>query len=215
MGGGRRSDNSSSGEEDGDAEWRAAIDSVTAVASSVKNDSNGTSYSSSRRSTHEDEEHKPQIMKHYQIKAQKMLDDLIEKSIEVVTDKSRMLEKDPPISDAGVRLFRNAPSGIVFDQTNELHGPKTRPRIVPGEVFDEKSKRFRKRLKSVAVDGTHIIDVARAAGQKSLAKMEARESAAKAAAKRDEERVAELKKIRGERWLPSIARQMKFKTSKC
>ncbi|KAL7101510.1 hypothetical protein ACP275_08G058300 [Erythranthe tilingii] len=213
MGGGRRSDNSSSGEEDGDAEWRAAIDSVTAVASSVKNDSNG----SSRRSTHEDEDqkHKPQNMKHYQIKAQKMLDDLIEKSIEVVTDKSQMLEKDPPISDAGVRLFRNAPSGIVFDQANELHGPKTRPKIVRGEEFDEKSKKFRKRLKSVAVDGTHLIDVARAAGQKLLAKMEARESAAKAAAKRDEERVAELKKIRGERWLPSIARQMKFKTSKC
>ncbi|KAL7141507.1 hypothetical protein ABFS83_08G057900 [Erythranthe nasuta] len=211
MGGGRRSDNSSSGEEDGDAEWRAAIDSVTAVASTIKNDSNG----SSRRSTHEDEEHKPQIMKHYQIKAQKMLDDLIEKSIEVVTDKSQMLAKDPPISDAGVRLFRNAPSGIVFDQANELHGPKTRPKIVRGEEFDEKSKKFRKRLKSIVVDGTHIIDVARAAGQKSLAKMEARESAAKAAAKRDEERVAELKKIRGERWLPSIARQMKFKTSKC
>jgi hypothetical protein len=39
--------------------------------------------------------------------------------------------------------------------------------------------------------------------------LEVREAAAKAKAKREEERVQELKKVRGEKWLPSVARQMK------
>lgn len=70
---------------------------------------------------------------------------------------------------------------------------------------------FRKQLKSVAVDGNDIIVSAKEAYQRSLAKQEARDAVAKAKAKREEERVAELKKIRGERWLPAIARQMRFK----
>ena len=49
---------------------------------------------------------------------------------------------------------------------------------------------------------------ARDACQRSLARFEAKDAAAKAKAKIEEERVAELKKIRGEKWLPSIAREM-------
>lgn len=52
---------------------------------------------------------------------------------------------------------------------------------------------------------------ARDACQKSLAKFEAKDSAAQVAARREEERVAELKRIRGERWLPSMAREMQLK----
>lgn len=66
---------------------------------------------------------------------------------------------------------------------------------------------FKNQLQSVAVDGTHIIAAAKHVHQKSLAKLEAREAAAKAAAKREEERVSELKKIRGERWLPCMAKE--------
>lgn len=62
----------------------------------------------------------------------------------------------------------------------------------------------------MVVDGADIIGAARREGQKSLAKLEARESAAKTAAKREEERVAELKRIRGERWLPCVAREMRI-----
>lgn len=56
-----------------------------------------------------------------------------------------------------------------------------------------------------------IITAAQDASQKSLAKLEARDAAAKIAAKKVEERIAELKKTRGERWLPSIARDMQTK----
>lgn len=64
-------------------------------------------------------------------------------------------------------------------------------------------------LQSVVVDGDDVLVSAKEASQISLAKLEARETAAKAKAKREEERVKELKKVRGEKWLPSIARQMK------
>ncbi|XP_042019609.1 uncharacterized protein LOC121767409 [Salvia splendens] len=197
MGGG--GDRSSSGEEDGDAEWMAAINSVI---SSEVHASNGAAHQQ------KDEKHKSKGLKHYQIKAGRLLDDLLDKTIEVV--RAPVVEEDPTPEDAGVRLFRTAPRGIVFDKREELHGPKKRPKIIPGEELDEKSKEFRKQLKSVAVDGEHVIAAASRQCQKTLAKSEAWESAAKAAAKQEEERVAELKKIRGERWLPSIAREMRL-----
>ncbi|KAL8476933.1 hypothetical protein ACS0TY_029290 [Phlomoides rotata] len=206
MGGHRSSSSSSSGEEDGDAEWRAAIDSVTSAPKIIKHDSNGTH-------DREDEKHKHPNIKHYQIKARKLLDEMLDKTIEVVTKTADIiLEKHPPPDDTGVRLFKRAPSGIVFDRIDEVSGPKKKPKIVPGQELEEKSKEFRKQLESVTIGGADIIAAARAAGQKSLAKLEAREAAAKAAAKREEERVAELKRIRGERWLPCIAREMRRNT---
>lgn len=51
--------------------------------------------------------------------AQKLLDDILDKSIEVVTDAVHIPEKDPATSDAGVRLFKLAPQGIVFDHVGE------------------------------------------------------------------------------------------------
>lgn len=70
---------------------------------------------------------------------------------------------------------------------------------------------FRRQLQAVVVDGVDILAAAREASQKSLARLEAKDAAAKAKANREEERVAELKRVRGERWLPSIAREMQLK----
>lgn len=67
---------------------------------------------------------------------------------------------------------------------------------------------FRRRLHSVVVDGCDVIAAAEIAVQRSLSTFEAKSLEAKAKAKKEEERVAKLKKIRGERWLPSIARAM-------
>lgn len=64
-------------------------------------------------------------------------------------------------------------------------------------------------LRSVVVDGGDILVSAKKASQISLARLEAREAAVKEKTKREEERVRELKKVRGEKWLPSVARQMK------
>ena len=73
---------------------------------------------------------------------------------------------------------------------------------------------FRRQIESVAIDGENIMAAARDTCQKSLARLEAKDAVAKAAAKREEERVAELKRIRGERWLPSIAKEMQLKASR-
>ncbi|KAI3665651.1 hypothetical protein L6452_44280 [Arctium lappa] len=205
-------DSGSSGEEDGDAEWRAAINSVASTAASNRSTvANGTTTGSVAASNREKQADTKKI-KIYQIKAQKLLDDLLEKSMEIVRQQpTEVTENHSMINGGGVRLFRDAPPGIVFDHVDELQGPLKRPRIIPNVEVDEKSKKFRRQLKSVAVDGHDIIVSAKEACQRSRAKLEARDAAAKAKAKREEERVAELKKIRGERWLPAIAREMRFK----
>ncbi|XP_052197633.1 uncharacterized protein LOC127804718 isoform X2 [Diospyros lotus] len=206
----------SSGEEDGDANWRAAIDSVASVITALASTSNGSTTKSTGRTMRHDEEdeltnHNSQNIKHYQIKAQNLLVDIIEKTLEIVRNPAEMLDDEPTTNEGGVRLFEHAPPGIVFDHIDELQGPTKKPRILPGKEIDENSKKFRRQLQSVAVDGVDIIAAAKDAHDKSLAKLEAKYAAAKAAAKREEERIAELKKVRGERWLPSVARHMRVK----
>ena len=119
---------------------------------------------------------------------------------------------------------------------DEPQQPRKRPRILPGEDIDEKSKKvvhsilvlivvvmhcqflndymshqqFKRQIHSVAVDGRDIIASAEDAYKKALARLEARDAAAKAAAQREKERVENLKKVRGERWLPSMARDMQL-----
>lgn len=72
-------------------------------------------------------------------------------------------------------------------------------------------QQFRRRIRSIAVDGNDLIAAANDAYKKSLARLEAKDAAAKAKAKREEERIEKLKKIRGERWLPSMAKEMQAK----
>ncbi|KAF7809927.1 uncharacterized protein G2W53_036670 [Senna tora] len=214
---------SSSGEEDGDATWRAAIDSIAGTTSYISSFMNGFSDTSKNKSAskssdpneYDDDDdddtqqkHKTPQIKHYQVKAQKLLNDILENTLEIVKEPVPVLDEDPKINEGGVRLFKHAQPGIVFDHVDELQGPKKKPRILPGEEIDEKSKKFKQRIHTVAVDGKDILAAAKDAYQKSLARFEARDAAAKAAAKREMERVESLKKIRGERWLPSMAKEM-------
>lgn len=64
------------------------------------------------------------------------------------------------------------------------------------------------------MNGIDILAAANDSCKKSLARLEAKDAAAKAKAKREEERVENLKKIRGERWLPSMAKEMQVKTQR-
>ncbi|KAM6564163.1 hypothetical protein CsatB_024161 [Cannabis sativa] len=206
---------SSSGEEDGDAAWRAAIDSVaTATSTYVSSIINGSSdMAAKRRLTSADDgnDRRNKKLKHYQIKAQKLLNEILEESLVMVKDHPINEPVDDTINEGVIRLFKNSNPGIELDPTEEAQEPRKRPKILPGKEIDEKSKKFKKRLQSVTVDGEDIMAASRKACQKSLARMEAKEAAAKEAAKREEERVAQLKKIRGERWLPSLAREMQMK----
>ncbi|GJN08759.1 hypothetical protein PR202_ga26714 [Eleusine coracana subsp. coracana] len=215
MGGGGGSpaaSGSSSSDDDGDAAWRAAIDSIAAVGFGVPatNGSAKAASGDSGEANRSGEPEKPQTpgLKLYQIKARNMLDDMLEKNLEIVRAPCSNLT-DPMETEGGIKLFRKAPPGIKIDAMDKLHVQLKRPRIFPGQEVDEKSKEFRHMLRSVVVDGDDILVSAKKASERSVARLEAREAAAKAKAKREEERVRELKKVRGEKWLPSIARQMK------
>uniref|UniRef100_A0ACD5X131 Uncharacterized protein n=1 Tax=Avena sativa TaxID=4498 RepID=A0ACD5X131_AVESA len=216
-GGGGSPTASSSSDDDGDATWKAAIESV-AVGGFGYPSSNGATKAASGGGSGEDshgleqppQEEKAQApgLKLYQIKVRNMLDDMLEKNLEIVRNPCSNLG-DPVETGGGIKLFKKAPPGIRMDTVDKYHVQLKRPRILPRPEIDEKSKKFRHILQSVVVDGNEVLISAKEASEISLAKMEARETAAKAKAKREEERVTELKKVRGEKWLPSIARQMK------
>ena len=122
-------------------------------------------------------------------------------------------------------------------QPDEIRGPKKKPNLRPDKGVEGSSKevvikhcsvlrgimklsklisfcflwvlQFKKRVKSIAVDGSDILTAAMEAAKKASARLDAKEAAAKDKAKKEEERIAELKKVRGEKWLPSIERAMK------
>ncbi|MED6199395.1 hypothetical protein PIB30_075543 [Stylosanthes scabra] len=213
---------SSSGEEDGDAAWRAAINSI-AGSTTYPNPNPNLNLNSNGDEKHKSETKTPQL-KHYQLQAQKLLHDMLENTLEIVKepDSTVLNYEDPKINqeegerggeeEAGIRLFKHVhQQGIVFDHFDGPEPPKRRPILLPADYIDEKSKKFKRQVKAVAVDGKDLIAAANDAYKKSLAKFEARDAAAKAKAKREEERVNNLKKIRGERWLPSMAKEMQVR----
>ncbi|GAB2227402.1 hypothetical protein Droror1_Dr00009222 [Drosera rotundifolia] len=204
----------SSEDEDGDEEWRAAIDSV--AGDFLTGGSNGfaaASLNSKPSYSCDFERPDSKALKHSQLKVRKALQDLLEKTIVIVKAPEATSGKENDRGSGfedGIRLFKDSPVGILLDRPVEIQGPKKKPRILRGEEINEKSKQFKQQIQSIAVDGMDILALAKESRRKALARKEAREAAAKEAAKRAEEQVKELKRIRGEKWLPSIAREMKL-----
>ncbi|KAJ0248834.1 Uncharacterized protein HA466_0158780 [Hirschfeldia incana] len=201
----------SSSSEDEDPKWKAAINSIvttTAYAASA------TKLAAATAQQNEDGEFraKPKKLTHAQIKVKKLLNEMVENSLDFVKDPVTVVPQDDeePENDCGVRLFKRCSTGIVFDHVDELQGPKKKPTLHPSRGIEGSSKEFKKRIKSIAVDGTDILSAAVEAAKKASARLEAKEAAAKAKAKKEEERVAELKKVRGEKWLPSVARALQL-----
>ncbi|CAL9083888.1 unnamed protein product [Musa textilis] len=211
---------SSSGEEDGDAAWKAAINSVATVgfglsASNGRPKPDPTAVDSSEDDDedaaarlHQQGRSQAPKLKLYQIKAQKILDDLLDRSLMMVRNPIPSIDEFPQSDEAGIRLFSNSPAGIISDPVDEHPLPRTKPRILPGEEINEKSKKFKGQIESVVLNGNDVMATAAEACKRALARSEAKEAAAKAAARREEERVSELKKARGEKWLPSVAKYM-------
>ncbi|XP_078430339.1 uncharacterized protein LOC144702245 isoform X2 [Wolffia australiana] len=207
----------SSGEEDGDADWRAAINSVATVnVRSSSSDTISPTRASAAGEGNPGPDDEPQTStkaesrapKLYQLRAQKLIDEILDTRLEMVSENKPDERESHEMIDGGVRLFSKSSRGIVCDP-NDRHLPsRQRPRIIPSEEVDEKSKKFKRRVRSVSIDGDVIISSAVCARDRALAKSEARDAARKAASLLEEERIAELKKQRGEKWLPSIAREM-------
>ncbi|KAF8088897.1 hypothetical protein N665_0527s0017 [Sinapis alba] len=195
-----KSGGDSSSSEDEDPKWKAAINSIvttTAYAASA------TKLAAPQQNEDGDFRAKPKKLTHAQIKVKKLLNEMVENTLDFVKDPVTLPE---PENDCGVRLFKRCSTGIVFDHVDELQGPKKKPNLHPFRgLVEGSSKEFKKRIKSIAVDGSDVLSAAVVAAKKASARLEAKEAAAKAKAKKEEERVAELKKVRGEKWLPSVA----------
>lgn len=44
-----------------------------------------------------------------------MLDEILESTLEITMDPVHVFDDDPMTNEGGIRLFKNAPPGIVFD----------------------------------------------------------------------------------------------------
>ncbi|ESQ45545.1 hypothetical protein EUTSA_v10010709mg [Eutrema salsugineum] len=200
-----RSGGDSSSEEE-DPKWKAAINSI---ATTTVYGASATKPAATQSHEDGDFRQKPKKLTHAQIKVKKLLNEMVENSLDFVKDPINVPE-DKPESDCGVRLFKRCSTGIIFDHVDELQGPKKKPNLRPDRAAQGNSKEFKKRIKSIAVDGSDVLSAAIEAAAKASARLVAKEAAAKAKAKKEEERVAELKKVRGEKWLPSVARELQL-----
>uniref|UniRef100_A0A0A9CJ89 Uncharacterized protein n=1 Tax=Arundo donax TaxID=35708 RepID=A0A0A9CJ89_ARUDO len=99
------------------------------------------------------------------IQVRNMLDDMLEKNLEIIKAPCLNLT-DPTETEGGIKLFKKAPPGIKMDSMDKLHVQLKRPRIVPGQEVDEKSKKFRHMLQSVVVDGSDILVSTKKASQR-------------------------------------------------
>ncbi|KMZ72072.1 hypothetical protein ZOSMA_16G00360 [Zostera marina] len=206
-------DCSSSGEdEDGGTEWKKRIQSAASAGDYIVSAPQRSSLDKSSQiisGLGQDADNNNAGLKLYQIKARKFLDEMLEKSLVFVQILDDHLDEISQTTDLGVRLFHKAPLGIIFDPIDINPRPKKRPQLIPREEINEKSKKFKQIIRHSAVDGVDIMTFAKNAMLQSLARYEAKDIAAKKATKKEEERILELKKVRGEKWLPSIAREMK------
>ncbi|XP_010515357.1 PREDICTED: uncharacterized protein LOC104791220 [Camelina sativa] len=199
-----RSGGDSSSEEE-DPKWKAAINSI---ATTTVYGASAAKPAATQTRENGDFRLKPKKLTHGQIKVKNLLNEMLEKTLDFVEDPVNVPE-DKPENDCGVRLFKRCATGIIFDHVDEIKGPKKKPNLRPDREVEGNSKEFKKRIKSIAVDGSDILTSAMETAKKASARLEAKEAAAKAKAKKEEERIAELKKERGEQWLPSVARIMK------
>ncbi|KAL1195023.1 hypothetical protein V5N11_031115 [Cardamine amara subsp. amara] len=194
-----------SSSEDEDPKWKAAINSI--VTTTVYGAS-ATKPVASKSYEDGDFRIKPKKLTHAQMKVKNLLNEMVEKSLDFVKDPPVNVPEDKPENDCGVRLFKRCSTGIIFDHVDELKGPRKKPNLRPDRGVEGNSKEFKKRIKSIAVDGSDVLTAAMEGAKKAKARLEGKEAAAKAKAKKEEERIAELKKVRGEKWLPSVAREM-------
>ncbi|KAJ8765626.1 hypothetical protein K2173_014748 [Erythroxylum novogranatense] len=144
--GGPTSSGSSSEE---DENWKAAIKSIASTTVFGLQASGTVSNGSKSRAVAPEAEpggengQKAQKVKHYQIKAQKLLDQILEKTLMVVKDSNddTAVTTGAATNDEGVRLFKNSSAGIVFDHKDEIQRPTKRPRILPGLDIDQNSRK--------------------------------------------------------------------------
>ncbi|CAM6087420.1 unnamed protein product [Calypogeia fissa] len=145
---------------------------------------------------------------------QKHLDKVFEESVVEVPVESEnaaksgnhVAEEDDETYDEEIRLFRSAPLGVSLKRSRPEHSQVGRlpPRY---DSSDEESAHEKEsRFQVAAIESSSIISEAEKAQKKALARFLAAEEASRRSEKAEAERVGQLRRERGEEWLPSIAK---------
>jgi hypothetical protein len=230
MGTSRISSSSDDGEDEGHASRLAsvAIDSAAVVfnaSSSAPSLRNGRGKLSSDQLVEAENQSKGTSsgLKLYQIRLQDLLYKHLDKTVGETFAAQPLLATEQTIEchhengldevekDVDIRLFSRAPPGIVIKkpEKNLKVTKRVKPNLKRGySIDDEDSDEHLVRLQAAAIDGETIRAEAKHAMAKALATSQVSAEVAEKAAKREEERVAALKRERGEEWLPAIAAQL-------
>ncbi|MCO5591375.1 hypothetical protein L7F22_045358 [Adiantum nelumboides] len=144
-------------------------------------------------------------LQHYQYRARDLLHKYLDSAFEIIPAKDTCTSAlDMP--ESGFYLFKNAPSGLSEKQ--HYQEAALRKRSFHDRDVNEASDMFQSHLVAAAIDGVAVRLHADRYKAKALALWTLQETEEKAAKQEDDERVALLKRQRGELWLPSIARHM-------
>ncbi|CAK9216464.1 unnamed protein product [Sphagnum jensenii] len=227
MGASRISSSSDDGEDEGHASRLAsvAIDSAAVVlnaSSSAPSLRNGRGKLSSDQLVEAENQSKGTSsgLKLYQIRLQDLLYKHLDKTVGETFAAQPLLATEQTIEchengldevekDVDIRLFSRAPPGIVIKKPGTISASLVKPNLKRGySIDDEDSDEHLVRLQAAAIDGETIRAEAKHAMAKALATSQVSAEVAEKAAKREEERVAALKRERGEEWLPAIAAQL-------
>ncbi|CAM6042576.1 unnamed protein product [Sphagnum compactum] len=226
MGTSQISSSSDDGEDEGHASRLAsvAIDSAAVVlnaSSSAPSLRNGRGkLSSGQLVKAENESKETSGLKLYQIRLQDLLYKHLDKTVGETFAAQPLLATEQTIEchengldevekDVDIRLFSRAPPGIVIKRPGTNSASLVKPNLKRGySIDDEDSDEHLVRLQAAAIDGETIRAEAKHAMAKALATSQVSAEVAEKAAKREEERVAALKRERGEEWLPAIAAQL-------
>ncbi|KAJ7190843.1 hypothetical protein O6H91_03G126000 [Diphasiastrum complanatum] len=154
-------------------------------------------------------------LKLYQIRVQDLLHSYLDKTLgtsfsdsdELIEHTEEYTRSDEEMSS--VRLFRHAPNGIFLGPNVETVARKIDYSSSSNEDLNEEdSSESVARLQAVVVDGATVQAEAARAAARALTSANREARAAELAARKEEERVASLKKQRGEEWLPALANEM-------
>ncbi|MCO5598979.1 hypothetical protein L7F22_053078 [Adiantum nelumboides] len=141
----------------------------------------------------------------YELQARDLLHKYLDSTFKIIPAKDTCTSALDMPENAGFYLFKNAPSGLSEKQHCQEAALRKRSFH---DRDNEASDMFQSHLVAAAIDGGAVRLHADRYKAKAFALWTLQETQEKAAKQEEDERVALLKRQRGELWLPSIARDM-------
>ncbi|KAH7300044.1 hypothetical protein KP509_24G042200 [Ceratopteris richardii] len=147
-------------------------------------------------------------VKFYQMRAHDILHEYVDKTYEIVPAvKGGRDEAFETEENIGFHLFKYAPSGLTEKTCQQGASVSARKRFL-GNDIEESSEMFKSQVMASAVDGEAVKLAAEKSKAKAFALWMLHQAEEKESKEKEKHRVALLKSQRGEKWLPSVIRDM-------